>query len=460
MFPHSKRTRNGAIAFTLLSLGVGAEMARGQCPEGRIQLRDAFELQLLGKPLVDPNGPAKAAMDVEKEKAQAELFNALPKIPLAVPSATQVEAPANAGGASTVSLPGISSLLALAQEQGLVNSKDGVTSVSLTPYSFLTLVRPEYLWNQELYESTRRLRHWGGTASFGGKGDAIDRDGDGKADEALQAKDFNDIVTWEAKYQLGSRDRRERENFEVYDREITAAGIPEELNRVESDAILATDNELRRRGASLVEECYLISDVAEVFKSSSVAPTLEKVKKLDEAYEEAAKRAFDKIDRKPILTLVFGGTERADGFGPDKRSAALRGAFTWLGGTNSAEASWAQVETLLGGKDPTTLKLGWQYSRNFLKGSQLSKDGVTLAVSGSHEMYNDVPMASHDTVSKVNAKIEIPVTVGVSIPVSVTWANHKDLLTDEDEIQGHVGFTVDYKKVREQLLAKFKNPGT
>ena len=79
---------------------------------------------------------------------------------------------------------------------------------------------------------------------------------------------------------------------------------------------------------------------------------------------------------------------------------------------------------------------------------------MTLTVAGSYEKLRNVPMATHDTISKLNAKFSIPLVAGIEIPVSVTWANHKDLLTAEKEIQGHIGFTIDYSKVRDLLQGK------
>ncbi|HET7177262.1 MAG TPA: hypothetical protein VFI63_01095, partial [Solirubrobacterales bacterium] len=62
---------------------------------------------------------------------------------------------------------------------------------------------------------------------------------------------------------------------------------------------------------------------------------------------------------------------------------------------------------------------------------------------------DNVPAAAHDTIAKLNAKIDFPVTTGISLPISVTWANHKDLLTAEHDVRGHIGFTVDFSKLTE-----------
>lgn len=418
-------------AFSLLLLFLlvgGPAWAQDSCP---MALGDAVAKALSGKSVLEDNA----------------------EIPLAVASSKQVEAPSLAGGGALVNLPGFASLLGLAQEQGLIDRKDGVTTISLTPFSFLALLQPQYSSNQQLYEKVGGLRHWGGQVAFGGKGDSFDRDGDGMVDDALVATDPNDIVTWEVKYQFGTRDRRDRVNYEEYFKEV------KEIVDDNFDNFTAVSEALLvELGGKVKDEkgCYSLSDLQAALESPGVAATVANLNASDEEVKKKGEAVFKTVDSKPIFTLVYGGTERKDEFGPNKRSAALRGAFTWLGGTNSAELSWSEVENLLGVDNAVTWKLGYNYSRSFLKGSALSKDGVTLAVAGSYEKLQDVPMATHDTTSKLNAKFSIPVTVGVEIPISVTWANHKDLLTAEDEVQGHIGFTVDYSKVRDQILGKKK----
>ena len=378
--------------------------------------------------------------------------------PLAVASAAQTEAPSEAGGGSLVSLPGFASLLGLAQEQGLIDNSNGATAISLTPYSFLALLRPQYTYDQALYEKVWLARHFGGKISFGGKGDSFDRDGDGTADEALEAKDPNDIMTWEAKYQFGSRDRRDPAVYKGYFDALAQANLADASSVAYGAAVSAMNTALA--GQPLDSHgCIDPGAIQKAFDDPAVIKAIKKVVESDVALKSFQK-GFENVDNRPILTLVYGGTERKEEFGADKRSAALRGALTWLGGTNTLELSWSEVESLLDEKDAVTWKLGYNYSRSFLKGSELSKDGVTLDVAGSLEKLEDVPAAAHDKIGKLNAKLKIPLSEGVEIPISVTWANHKDLLTDEEEIRGNIGFTLDFSKIQEQLLGKLKNSGS
>lgn len=108
-----------------------------------------------------------------------------------------------------------------------------------------------------------------------------------------------------------------------------------------------------------------------------------------------------------------------------------------------------KTETMTGVPEPRIWKLAVDYSMLVGKGL-FTKDGAKLSWSGAYEMYDNVPTAPHDTIAKLNAKMEFPVTTGVSLPISVTWANHKDLLTAEHDVRGHIDFTVDFSKLTEK----------
>jgi hypothetical protein len=71
------------------------------------------------------------------------------------------------------------------------------------------------------------------------------------------------------------------------------------------------------------------------------------------------------------------------------------------------------------------------------------RNGVEASIGATYETFDHVPDAKHDTNAKAGVKLEFPVREGVEVPVSVTWVNHKDLLSDEDEIVGHFGVSFD-----------------
>jgi hypothetical protein len=51
---------------------------------------------------------------------------------------------------------------------------------------------------------------------------------------------------------------------------------------------------------------------------------------------------------------------------------------------------------------------------------------------------------------KIQAKTALPLTGGISIPVSVTYASDADLI-QEDDVRGQVGFSIDLSKLVESL---------
>ena len=139
------------------------------------------------------------------------------------------------------------------------------------------------------------------------------------------------------------------------------------------------------------------------------------------------------------LTLAIGGGARETDFGTDERYAALRFAWAAL----EAELLYKEKDAFVpDDPDPTTLKIGAKYSWYVMEGV-LGPAKALVSVQGSYEHFEDVPDAKHDTVSKVGLKTEYQVSSTLKIPISVTWANHVDLLTDDDEVRGHIGLSFD-----------------
>ncbi len=376
--------------------------------------------------------------------------------PLTSPSAVQALASSEAGQVlTTVNRPDFSSLIATAVENKLIDSSDGVYTVSLTPFSFLTLLKPNYLFDQSLYVAPMPtwFRRFGGKISLGGKGDSFDRNHDGKTDEAVQAKQLGDIVTWEVLYRvIGSRDRREIENFNLFD-----AAVREQFSQsLDAGARLrATTNihaDLEGFEKPEGSGCYESKKLGEVLGRPSYANALKEIGQAQENYKLAADKVFKRIDNKFLLTLAAGGSQRKEVFGPNKRSLGLRSAFgiaDW-NGTHAVDLEWSKMEwsklsSFLQAPDAEIYSLGYEFSTLWLKDSRLSKDGIAVSLSGSSKWFRDVPMSKHDQNTTVNAKVTIPVSKGISLPISLTWANHKDLLT-EDTVQGHIGFAIDFSQ--------------
>lgn len=77
-----------------------------------------------------------------------------------------------------------------------------------------------------------------------------------------------------------------------------------------------------------------------------------------------------------------------------------------------------------------------------VKAVSLSKDRLGSNLSFAFN-YED---GDHPRIARAQAKWEFPITRGVSIPISVTWANRTELI-DEREIRGTFGISYDFSSL-------------
>lgn len=102
-----------------------------------------------------------------------------------------------------------------------------------------------------------------------------------------------------------------------------------------------------------------------------------------------------------------------------------------------------------GMEDARMFKAGLEWKTNVWR-EKVGRDGIAASVSTAIEKFENVPGAMHDEIAKVNVKFVYPLTFTLKIPFSVTWANHADLLTDESDVRGNIGFTVDFDNLLTQ----------
>lgn len=383
------------------------------------------------------------------------------RAPLAAAGAQESGPPSNSSEAdSPVDKAEIPWLAAFGIGSDLVSQESGVLTVQINPFGFLQALQPKYQNDDQLYQAKRYWRRLGGTISLGGMGEKFDRDGDGQEDEALKAGDLQDIINWEVQYQLvGSRDRREgiAAFLRGNDAELAAivsdfgGTLGEEAEAYRSLGLNAAGTACYERKAVLE---FLLAPEQEGALNGFAAAAIEFTR-----LAGTMKAKYEEIDRNLILTFAVGGISRQRGFGRDEWKAALRMAGTRKGvenaGTHNLNLEWSRIDSLDESSDPEKLKLGYEYSRLVLRGTKLSRDGATLSASGAYENFRHVPDAKHSTKMLLNAKLDLPVSTSMSIPLSVTWANHKDLIDGEDELQGHFGFSVDLSKLKDLVG---KNP--
>jgi hypothetical protein len=376
------------------------------------------------------------------------------QLPKTSPPSKQINAPAMAGGAATTLVNGADfpGILAFAMDNGLLSQQGDLVTGDFNLFDLKAIFRPEVLDRQTLYQSqgNENLRRWGIGLTFGGKGDSFDRDGDGVTDPALEAKNLGDIVNWELRFRLaGTRDRRDWTNVKKFrdDRAVSASFTNVDQKSV--DLLTRFASRLKPIAIKLdnaPDHCVDRSEFDDFLKDPEVVKMIAEIRADEAVLDPALETLNEEIDNSLIVTAFVGGLERKDEFGPSKHSAGIRvakGVVKDQGITFNAE--YMQTRSLLRNvSDPTTLKLGLEYGLLLLKGTTIGgQNGVHVALSGAYEKYKDVPDAMHDTVAKLNAKLELHVTDTVKIPLSITWANHADLLSNERDIRGHIGFSID-----------------
>jgi len=363
--------------------------------------------------------------------------------PRAAALSQQTSAPSASGTVATlVNAAGFTELISAAFDRNVGSNSSDAMTVNLNPFALAAIGKPSVYYDQLEYQKTEYewLRRVGGTVSFGGKGDSFDRDGDGKPDPALDSQKFDDIIGWELRARVyGSRDRRDPDNFKLF----TTAAQREFLGQLvaRKDELVST---AILRGAISPARNFCLSDAEwQNLKAQPwFADELDRAAKAATALNKGYADAADEIDNRMLWTVAMTGLQRGKQFGPDKLGASVRG--TWRAATFNFD--WMSVEGLGKAKTSNEFKAGAQYATQILKGGFLS-DGIDASASGAYEVFDNVPDAKHDNNVKFQGKLEIPIMTGVTIPLSVTWANHSDLFSDGDRVFGHLGVNVDLSKV-------------
>ncbi len=453
-----------ALAVTLLVPCVGQAEDSCQAFEGTVDEMGEFDKAL------------KKLLESSKKQAIERANTGLEQAAEVRPSSVQVSAPSASGSGSGSLVDGASApaFIGMAFDSGVIESgEDGKLTLNLNAFAVKTLFRPTSWTDQAEYEKNALLRRFSATVALGGKGEKFDRDGDGEADDPLEAKALDDVITWEARVRLTkSRDRRERYNWRTFydstaepfaDVASIEAAVVNRLGEMPDYAALRA----KKDGQPM--RCVEPKAYQAFFEKPDVSADLEDLvgqiafhqTALDKAWQAAA----DEVSRRFVLSFVAGGVERKTDFGPDKEYYALRGDGSFgKDNTFKLNAEWNRMDSLMeGADDPETTKIGLEASTLWFKGSELfgseslvAKNGVEVALAASWEQFENVPTAAHESIWKASARLEIPVMDGLKLPISVTYADHIDVLTDQDEVIGHIGLSWDLSK----LLKMKKESGT
>ncbi len=381
--------------------------------------------------------------DVEEIVSAALLANT----PSSVPQVPDNQAGTNAGSLAQISDGAErTSLLALALDAGIIDATENVKTISLAPvFSFLALRDPSLLQDQGKYADYFWARRLGLKLSAGGTGESLDQDGDGTLDDALVSSSASDVLSYELSWQIGSRDRRDRENY----RRLIGTDQSIELKNAMSD-LSEQFSAIATIVINSVDDESCTQRIAALSKNAQFKVQLEKVRVSQKQLFALYDQAVEKIEAKPIFRLVAQGLERDTKFGGDRKSIGVRAskglADVSNGGSNhDFQLDYLQNELPDGSDELEGWKLGYRYSTAVLRNtSSFGGKGLLFSASATVEKYSDVPATSNDTIAKLGISLSFKAGENVKVPLSLTWANRTELLKDEKEVIAHIGFSIDY----------------
>jgi hypothetical protein len=351
------------------------------------------------------------------------------ELPAATLTAKQVATPDGANGSTTIaSRPSFPELIGLAFDNNMAGLKDGVFTVDLNLFAFRQLADPRVAVDQTRYGTpgNSRMRRVGVAISVGGKGEKVDRDGDGKPEDAAIANALTDVVSGEFRWRLvGSRDRRDEGNFRQF-----TSDIGPEYERL----VTATRDYFVRHADTIPLITAANGDRnldVDAFKKQLASGDRAELKALADAYQQFIARheaLVATIDQQAVWTLVVGGTHHGASFGPNRWKVGLRGAKAGLGWDHTFNLGWKRADAYLDRPVAETWSMSYEASHVVWKGSTFG-DGATLSMAANLERNRHVLEAKHNTIARASVALALPVSTKVTLPITLTYANHSDLLT-------------------------------
>lgn len=377
--------------------------------------------------------------------SQYLLKQKLIELPNSAPNAKQVAAPSGANGTTTVVAgPSFPELIGLAFDNNMAGLKDGVFTIDLNVFAFRAMADPNVDIDQTRYATSGNsaLRRIGVAVSVGGKGEKFDRTGDDQADDPLPANSLTDVVTSEVRVRVfGSRDRRDKDNFRKFTTD--AAADYQTLATLMQAFAVNHLTELPHTKPGANGDTFL--DV-EKFNDFLARPELQaELKTLGDAYQAFITKhgdAVTTIDQQAVWTVVGGGTHHKAAFGPNRLYAGLRGVKSTGPWDHTLNIDWRRANAFMGRPVATAYAAGYEASRLIFKGG-LSDDGVTLSFAVNGEFNQHVPEATHTRILRASLGFAVPMSPTLSVPITLSYANHADLLTADHTWAGQIGLSWD-----------------
>ncbi len=392
---------------------------------------------------------------------------------------------AGSGGPGTTTLsekPGIAELIALAMEHGAIErSTDGTgLTLSTSPYAFVRLIQPDNAVNYDRFGLWRRL---GVSATF---------DLQGQDPASAGAVDFKQLAEWSLRLRiLGDRSTRSP-GFTRRWNAVVQPKVQERINALSSAIKITLDSTPALRAAADEADRRLTADIAGYLTSSAGTPAEEREAALtgmiltalrSGVYEPVAAGAIPlsqpvhqeigrAVDRLVAAHQELFQSEEDLGGILDEldKSLLLTAAFTRH--TAGADSAYSDLQLLFEDRvapfnavanaflsiyDRPATSVGQTKVRDYgasvdLEGEvhnpfgRKGADGVVQPITLSVGYRLSRLKAADQMVHVAQARASIPISTGVELPISVTYASRTDLV-DEDHVRGHFGLSLDLDKL-------------
>ncbi len=371
----------------------------------------------------------------------------------------QVSAPSGTTGSVTVvDAPSFVQVIGLAVDNDLLGFKDGALTADLNLFAFKVLADPSVLSTQEKYGRHATMRRLGGSLTLGGKGEEFDQDGDGTKDKAKEPSNITDIVRAELRWRFaGTRDRRDLRSVVSYvsaveeiDKKVTAtlfglAPILLETIRLHDTTVGPEHRILEPCKPGVPDQCVFSDKIDALIKlaQGALGARLSALGALLEEYDKVHAAAVKAIDRQAIWTAVVSGTRQEADFGPQRLGLGIRGLFAVGAWDHTINVTWAQANWRAGRPLAQSAKLGYSLSR-LLSSDPDSALVPKVTFAFAAEAFRDVPDAKHNAILTTGLRLDIPFSASVTLPISLTYASHADLLTNQKLVRGNIGLAWDF----------------
>jgi len=355
--------------------------------------------------------------------------------PDTAPSSSQTSSPAGTSVSPDIAAKGsFADLLGLALDSAFgVGNPDQAVTLQLSPFGVAAAFDKGVLDNPDRYVALQGLRRIGLSVTLGGKPDEGSAFATGQAGGDA-TRNVTDVVVFQGSYRaIGSRDRRDHAG-----EYLTRVGDGTQDKLTAALVAIAQEPAMSRLGTMTQEQqceallAYFRSH-AEAARQLTTA-----VKGLEDALAEVN----DSVDKKFLLTFNASAELRKEFVGRDKYRFGFV-AEGMVGQVDLTANGEYRIDQDVGAGRDEEFRFAVSIAGKILRKSVVAANGIDVSLSSSGQFRN----RGRDDIFSVNAKIEYPLGSGLTIPVSVTYANQSEL-AKEKVVRGNFGISYDLSALK------------